>query len=297
MLTHYETFVNYSRRLNEQGEYAAQKLLPYVGFHLYSYDDTHPYQTGKEPDPPETVFNDTGTCKATASNPYACCTPESTVDQCCDRLFMCIPAIPASFHIARFTDLDWLGNITTTTCSPFSNGFKELLFLIRLAFSDAILKFINNSPLETMRATYTLLLGWATFPGGQLPPFAYICFFFNLGGLLLLTFVLFILALVVLSFFPYINELYSVYENIMLQGEISQENSNDQMLQNMMFAGPVSSSERRKMILRPYHHAFQKALLRSRKVVSDSRNEEEVKSEVRRARLRPRGKQSVPLPV
>lgn len=256
MLDHYDNFLNYSRRLNEQGQYAAQKLLPYVGTHLYSYEPAHPSNTGKEPEQPEAVFPDTGTCIANASSPYACCDAESTASECCDRLFFCLPAIPASFRIPRFTDLDWLGNITTTTCKPFSNGCKEVLFLIRFAFSATIIKFINNAPLETMRATYQLLLGWATFPQGQFPPFGFICFFLNLGGLFLLMFILLVLALVVMAFYPYITQLYDVYENIMMQREISEENSNDQMLQNMMFAGPVSSSVKRRMILRPYSHAL-----------------------------------------
>lgn len=163
-------------------------------------------------------------CFATIQDPYQCCTSNSTVYECCRGLPLCLPPIPLSVHIKPWTGLDWIGNITEETCKPFSNGFKELLFVIRISIGQFVYWFIQDSPTSYAKGFWQFFVGWMTFPNNKLPPYAFVCFAFNIGGLLLLFFIVILIWIWYEGFADFFTDLADIFQGFMLQSEFDNVN-------------------------------------------------------------------------
>lgn len=282
MMTSYNQATGFFLRLNDMGVFSAAGNYPTAGGHAYSYEPNNVLETPSTttvPDTPVTTGSNppSSSCRANATNPYQCCTSNSTVYECCRGLIGCIPPIPPGFKLKPWSGLNWIGNITEQTCEPFTfgftgalyplNGLKEVLFILRLIFGEFTYWFIKDSPSQAIMGFWQFLLGWLTFPQNQLPPYAFVCFFFNLGGLLLLATILIILWIIYEGFEEWFADLADIFEAFKLQSEINQEMQNQMMLFSAIQPTPTSAL----MIQRPpgprtrfIRHAIRRAASRSK---------------------------------
>mgnify|MGYP001211921153 CR=1 FL=1 len=184
-------------------------------------------------------------CRASIDNPTCCCQPGVTAQACCYGLPGCLPQIPASVRVPPITTVAWIANINEQTCAGFDNGFKEILFVVRLFTSDLVTQFINSSSRDTVRTFWRNVLGWLTFPNNQLPAYAFACFFFNLGGLFILGDILVGALIVYVAFGPWLEQLYQLsfdlHEAKKLHDEEQEQaqNNQQQMAQQFAFLPPT----------------------------------------------------------
>jgi len=168
-------------------------------------------------------------CEATPDDPYKCCTANSTAYQCCRGLFGCIPPVPVNRLTVNFTltnqTFQWLRELKNPeTCSDFSNGIKEVLFLIRLVTNEPINDLIAQVP-DFLKPLYEFLFGWLTFGKDGFPQFAIACFILNIGGLLLLILIFVLVGLIILAYGAWFNKLIALAEDYNLQREIERNQS------------------------------------------------------------------------
>lgn len=265
----YALVMDYSYRLNDMGLFSSASSFQDAGGHAYSYDPNNILAVPVSPTPtptpvPPPPFSPpspppspppSDSCRADAANPYKCCTANSTAYECCRGLIGCIPAIPPGFKLKPWNGLVWLGNITESTCSPFTfgytgfffplNGLKEVLFLLRLVFGEFVYYFIKDSPTSYVRAFWQFWLGWLVFPRNQLPPFALVCFSLNLGGLLALSFIFVVFFLFYDAFEEYFADLADIFTAFKLQSEVDDDLQNQIPTQNLLTISPTNTLFRR----------------------------------------------------
>lgn len=246
MTDQYEQVTQFMLKLDSMGLFSRAEEFMAMG-HSYLYEEgsvlepeaTAPPDTPPPPTPPPPPPS--SECRANASNPYKCCTANSTAYECCRGLIGCIPPIPPGLYIKQWTGLDWIGNITEQTCKPFSNGFKEVLFIIRLTIGDFVYWFIQDSPNLYVKGFWQFWVGWMTFPNNKLPPYAFVCFFVNIGGLLLLWLIVTLLYLLYVAFEDWFADVADIIEAFKLQSEVDTQMNNQVALSNMMMASPTNS--------------------------------------------------------
>jgi hypothetical protein len=185
-----------------------------------------------------------GQCRANTKNPTCCCHAGSSVYDCCLGLPGCIRPI-FTLRIPKILNVDWLANVNDQTCAYVDSGPKSLLFIFRLLLSTPVTKFIKDAPTAAMRNFYQTLLGWLTFPGNQLPPYALVCFLFNLGGLFLMLFIFFLVGLLWIAASPWINEVwdyfFEVVEEAQIVGDEMQSGQNQGSIMNpALLQAPVN---------------------------------------------------------
>lgn len=257
MVKNYHMLTQFMLKLNAQSFFSPATPYPTAGSHAYSYEPGNtlgtPATTSVSDTPVTSGANpDSTECRANASYPFQCCTSNSTIYECCRGLIGCIPPIPPGFKVQPWTGLMWLGNITEQTCSPFTagytqwylywlNGFKEVHFILQIVFSEAVYWFIKDSPSSTIAAFWQFWLGWLEFPQNQMPPYAFVCFALNLGGLLALACVFVIIALFYEGFSEWFADVADILEAFRLQSEINTQMQNQMMLMGAVQQIPTTS--------------------------------------------------------
>lgn len=202
---------------------------------------------------PDAPGDNDPSCKATPEDPYRCCTASSSTYQCCRGLVGCIPPIPVDSITINVTitnnTIQWLRALEDReTCADFSNGFKELLFLIRLVTNQPISDLIANVP-SFAQPLYEVLFGWLTFGDAGFPEYAWVCFLLNIGGLLLLVTILLYLAVLGLAFGPWVQKLFALSEDYYLQREISAENNpNEEYAEQYLPSGAQYNGETARVL-------------------------------------------------